>query len=483
MMIDFHDDHFETLDQTQVSPADYELALRHAPRIRFDQYEPFLPSVAGYTVFRRNGQSPSFPREIVLPDRAACAIEYAVWWDWDIQHLYELEHIWVYLDKDEQVVAADASWHGGQNVMVTADGQVPLDDNGRVILYSEPGKHAFAPMIDWLRERESTTRKGCSVHSGKGGVLVTALFNGIIHDRNPANNQLAWTYLEQQQFEPSYEFSQVFELNQAVLVPWANLFEWIPRRVHWWVQQLAQQIPPEKRRVIRIAHRGASGHAQENSLAAIRKAAELGADMVEVDLRLTADQIPVIAHDDNLQRVYGIVGMISDHTWEALNALTPADKEPLATLTDLAKTCRSLGLGIYLDIKQFNFAVIDHIFAELDKNHMLGATIFGSFRADWLAEIKAQRPNAVTSILFSSVHVDPVTQAQAINSDYVHPCWERFEAPHTLLTPDWVASVRSLGIGIVCWHEERPAEIQALQQLGVNAICSDQPELLLPEIS
>jgi glycerophosphoryl diester phosphodiesterase len=160
--------------------------------------------------------------------------------------------------------------------------------------------------------------------------------------------------------------------------------------------------------------------------------------------------------------------------------VTPTDKERLASLSELATTCRELGLGIYLDIKALNFATLDTIFGALDEHGMMGATIFGSFRADWLAEIKAQRPNAITSILFSSIHVNPVAQAQAINSDYVHPCWERFDEPHKLLTPEWLAGVRELGVGIVCWHEERPAEIQALKALGVNAICSDLPELLLP---
>src|SRR5689334_11010671 len=101
--------HFATLDQSIPDAADYDLARRHAPRLRFDRSEPFLPSVVGYTVFRQAGQSPSFPREVTLPARAALAIEYAIWWDWDIQHLYELEHIWVYLDAGEQIVAVDAS--------------------------------------------------------------------------------------------------------------------------------------------------------------------------------------------------------------------------------------------------------------------------------------------------------------------------------------------------------------------------------------
>ena len=161
-------------------------------------------------------------------------------------------------------------------------------------------------------------------------------------------------------------------------------------------------------------------------------------------------------------------------------AMTPAGRKPLVTLAQLAETCRALHIGMYLDIKQINFGSATAMFEAIKQHGMLGGTIFGSFRADWVAEIKAQEPRAQTSILFSSTHVDPVLLAQSIGCDYIHPCWERFEQPHTLLSPGWLARVREAQLGIVCWHEERPSEIQALQALGVNAICSDEPERLLP---
>ena len=164
-----HDTHFDTLDRAIRSDADHALALRHAPRIRFDAREPFLPSVVGYTVFRESAPSPSFPREITLPPSAACAVEYAVWWDWEIQHLYELEHVWVYLDADEQVVAVDASWHGGYHPMLDDQGNPPLE-SGRAVVHSEPGKHAFAPSPAWLLERGRTTKASCGLRSGVMGV-------------------------------------------------------------------------------------------------------------------------------------------------------------------------------------------------------------------------------------------------------------------------------------------------------------------------
>ena len=473
------DEHFATLNQTHVSQADYELALRHSPRIRFDTHEPFFPSVIGYTVFRQEIDSPSFRRRLTLASGAVCGIEYAVYWDFDIQHLYELEHIWVYLDADEHVVFAEASWHGGLHKMANVDGSVPLED-GRLTLYSEPGKHAFAPMADWLLKRSEVTIASCGKHAGTGGLLVTGLFKGIIQDRTPISNQLAWTYLERQAFVPSFDFSNVFDLSQIAHVPWQNLFDWIPSRMTWWSHHLEQTIPPNERRVIRIAHRGASAYAQENSPTAMRKASELGSDMVEVDVRLTADRVPVIAHDENLKRVFGVSGTVSEFTYDELVSLTPADREPIMTFEQLISFCRSLHMGLYLDIKQIGLDTGRSMLDAVKKHGMLDSVIFASFRGDWLAEIKHYEPQAMTSILFSSTHVDPVAQARAIGCDYVHPCWEYFDAPHTLLEGQWMDTVRSAGLGVICWHEERPQVIRALQNLGVNGICSDEPELLLP---
>ena len=255
MVETIQDEHFRSLDTRIDNQADYDLALRHAPLIRFDRNEPFFPLVVGYSVFRGTSASWSFPRVLKLPEGATTVIEYAVWWDWDIGHLYELEHIWVYLDDSENIVRIDASWHGGWSEMLDEDGQPPVY-NLRAIVHSEPGKHAFAATIKPLEERRPITGFSCGKRAGLGGVLVTAVFKGKIHDRNPLNNQLVHTYLERRAFEPSYEFDNIFDLRETALVPWDNLNKWIPSRIHWWCEQLKIAIPPHQRRVLRIAHQG-----------------------------------------------------------------------------------------------------------------------------------------------------------------------------------------------------------------------------------
>jgi hypothetical protein len=126
---------------------DRAIAERYAPIILFDRHEPFLPLAAGYTVFRSDGLSPSFSRQVQLraPERPAAelVIEYAIWWDWDIQHLYELEHVWVAVDADGRVVHADASWHGGMHPMLY-DSAVRLEGD-HIIVYASPASTPSRP--------------------------------------------------------------------------------------------------------------------------------------------------------------------------------------------------------------------------------------------------------------------------------------------------------------------------------------------------
>ncbi len=165
---------YTALLTTPQDHAEQALALRYAPIIQFDSREPFLPLAAGYTIFRVDAASPSFARQIPLATAgrpgAAVVIEYAIWWDWDIGHLYELEHVWVYVDAAEQVVHCEASSHGGYHPMLV-DGHF-AHAGDQVILLSEPGKHAFGPNPAWydrLLIRDLTPSRSTEDVSVKSG--------------------------------------------------------------------------------------------------------------------------------------------------------------------------------------------------------------------------------------------------------------------------------------------------------------------------
>jgi hypothetical protein len=215
---------------------DHALAQLHAPILRFDMREPFLPLAVGYSVFRELAQSPS--SKFTIDPVSGIAIEYAIWWDWDIQHLYELEHVWVYLNKDEQLVKVEASAHGSLFPMVKQDGTLPLE-NERIIIYSEPGKHGFAPDRDGLLARAERTNLSCGERAGNGGIHTSNPFGATAFgEPTQSEHQLANRYMQQLAFTPTYDFSQLFDLQSVPFITWGQFAEWIPRRIIWWRSEL-----------------------------------------------------------------------------------------------------------------------------------------------------------------------------------------------------------------------------------------------------
>jgi glycerophosphoryl diester phosphodiesterase len=107
-----------------------------------------------------------------------------------------------------------------------------------------------------------------------------------------------------------------------------------------------------------IAHRGARAYAPENTLAAIHTAADLGIEWVELDVKLTADDIPVIFHDENLLRCTGNDIMMVDTTWQQLSEMDAGSwygdsfiGEKVPTLEDALNVILDRGMGVNLEIK------------------------------------------------------------------------------------------------------------------------------------
>ncbi|MFQ5944420.1 MAG: hypothetical protein ACE5JF_12790 [Anaerolineales bacterium] len=243
-MLDSDDPHLTSLlvaDQQAKSP-DHELAALHLPILNFDIREPFLPLAVGYATFRDRRPSASFPR-IIDPGPDEVAIEYAIWWDWDIGHLYELEHIWVYLDETGQPSRGEASWHGEFHFM-GRDGSLPLE-NGHLSLFSEPGKHAFAPDPRWFQVRKERTVWNCCQGAGNRGLLESNAFRGAFPAKSASVDRLIQSYLRNFTFTPSYRFELSFPLPPEMLVPRTRLREWIPERIERTILRLERIKLPQ----------------------------------------------------------------------------------------------------------------------------------------------------------------------------------------------------------------------------------------------
>ena len=212
-----------------------DLAERYAPIILADQREPFSIVAAGYTIFEQEGASPSFspPRRVEWGSAgypATFAMEYALWWDWDIGHLYELEHTWSFVGAKDEVVAVEASWHGmySQHEM---NGK-PLVEGTHPVLLAQPGKHAMAATIDPFMEIREWAEQEAGPDAGKDGILEGRLFRGRM-PKTPENDARVTAYLKRLAFTPSWKFTRRLTVTRSTLVPWQAMEQWIPARVEW----------------------------------------------------------------------------------------------------------------------------------------------------------------------------------------------------------------------------------------------------------
>ena len=231
-----------------------------------------------------------------------------------------------------------------------------------------------------------------------------------------------------------------------------------------------QGRPPDQ--VLRITHR--SLETADRPLDAVIEAQQSGAHLVEADIRVTADGQLVCWHDAELRQPNGDTAWIAELT---MAEMSPLAIRPLGLSTVLAELRRA-GLGLYADIKALDRPAVEALTVALDEHGLRHRTVLASSRTDLVIMCREVAPDVPRAILFASHDEDPVELGRATGATFVHPCWERFSAPQTLLTEAWLARVRRHGFGVVCWHEERREVVHALYRAGVDAICSDDPALL-----
>ena len=234
--------------------------------------------------------------------------------------------------------------------------------------------------------------------------------------------------------------------------------------------------PPDKRSLpYCIGHRGASGHATENTLRGFALASEMGAEMWELDTQLTSDGVCVVSHDDHLERVFGVDRRISELSAAELATL-PGVEVP--TFAEVAALARRLGAGLYIELKAPGTGPI--CWRELVLQDQRFACL-GSFDTAQVRELRDSGCDYPLSALIRVGH-DPHALGDSAGADILHLCWERAgERPQDLVTEALLAKAFRASREIVLWHEERPLIIADIVKLPVLGICTDLPEALRPQ--
>jgi glycerophosphoryl diester phosphodiesterase len=244
-------------------------------------------------------------------------------------------------------------------------------------------------------------------------------------------------------------------------------------------------------RVTVSAHRGASGYAPENTMAAFRLAAELGADAVELDVHLTADDRLVVVHDDTLDRTTAGRGYVRDHTCAEVSNLAAdatfgeafaAERVPL--LENVLRWAGEANMPLAIELKRPNEALGREPYPELAR--LVLEQVFVAGVADQVVlfsddhalvrEVHQLAPEVTTGIALGlATFIDPVGLAREAGANGIYVYWRyasrRFvEACHT-------ADLHVFGFGLGD-DLTRTVELRAMLANGTDFVSSGKPDLL-----
>ena len=219
-----------------------------------------------------------------------------------------------------------------------------------------------------------------------------------------------------------------------------------------------------------IAHRGASAERPENSLAAFRRAVELKADGIELDVHATADGELVVNHDDTLDD-----RPISEMTLSAARKHHLPNGEPVPTLAE-ALVAAGPGIIVFVEVKALAPPSDARLFHTLELGPAPSHYQVHSFDHRIIRRLHDQRPTIPYGALSVSYPVNPVAQLRDAGATAL---WE--EA--SMVDAPLVAAVHAAGCKLIVWTVDRPDKARSLAALGVDGLCTNKPDVIRQALS
>ncbi len=240
-----------------------------------------------------------------------------------------------------------------------------------------------------------------------------------------------------------------------------------------------------------VAHRGASSTHPENTLPAFEAAIEAGAPVVELDVRLTADGVPVVMHDPDVARTTDGRGFLHELTAAEVARLRVGSGPVRARVPTLAEAlaCLSGRAGVAIEIKNLpgepsydpdGEPLVEAALAELERTAFDGPVLVISFNPRSLRRAKALAPELTTGFL-STEHLDPrdaLALARAGRHELVLPSVAALRPAGEA----FVAEAHAAGVRVGTWTADDPGTVRELLAMGVDAIATNDPAMAVAEL-
>ena len=226
-----------------------------------------------------------------------------------------------------------------------------------------------------------------------------------------------------------------------------------------------------------IGHRGAAGIAPENSLEALRAGVDAGADMLEFDIRMTCDNVPVLIHDSSLLRTHKKRVFVASTTYEKLREATADSPNPIVSLEEVLDEFYGEIL-LNIELKQRNMA--GPIISLLKKKFIKRKSdwdlfVFSAFSPKDLAAIRKESAEANLWLLHKRNPFIFIAYARRLNLDGV--------GFHRLYVNDFAIMIaQKTGLFSYAYTVNRPDGAKQLGDRGVDGVVSDYPASILKGI-
>ncbi len=237
------------------------------------------------------------------------------------------------------------------------------------------------------------------------------------------------------------------------------------------LERLAEPVP-----VAVVAHRGGPPPAPENTLAALERAVAEGADHAEIDVQLTGDGVPVVAHDVDLMRVAGDPRRIGEHDWSELRdvlkeprggagAAGAAEDRRIATLGEFLDRARGrIGLEIELKYYGRDTALVSAVIREVRRRDMTREVAIMSLDLGAVRQVHRLAPEIRTGYAAAVA----VGDLSLLSVDFLTVARSR-------ATPELLRVARDRGIAVHVWTVNRAPEMAELIRRGVDGLVTDRP--------
>jgi glycerophosphoryl diester phosphodiesterase len=211
-----------------------------------------------------------------------------------------------------------------------------------------------------------------------------------------------------------------------------------------------------------IAHRGATAHALENSLAAFRAAREVGADAVELDVHAGRDGT-LLVHHDELVAGYPIPQLTADQA----AAVRLANGEPLATL---AQALAAIGdLQVFIEVKTLPERFDDRLFQVIEGGPNPSGYAVHGFDHRLVRRLGLKRPALPRGVLSSSYPVRPLVPLEDAGATTL---WQE----RGLVDAPLVRALHAARCRLFVWTVDEADEMEQLVAHGVDGLCTNDPE-------